>query len=979
MKKTTKLMTVLLATAMIAQTAPLSALGDAAAADEYAADLQTESVDTLEEDEEELPEVEFGDETVPETEEPEDTMPEDVFGDATTEEPEDTMPEDVFEDPETEAPTESATEAPAEPETEAETEFAGDPIYVTAMQWQDYLAGGRYTTLKDGMAVARNYIRVRFLLSTAPTAVEVTVNGSPADVEINRNMIMVTAELINGTHEMTITMHNGSTVTEDAVGFTVIGDEFYPTLNVTPSADLHIGQTKDFLVTGSNIGDISKLAMTISLTKQLRVEDVIIPDGLVGSFIWFRGELKLNLEITDPAAIQGDVLATIRVNAPTTITPGTELSWSVNAASFTLVDEPAFAYSEHLFPSFKPAEMTAVAEEYISIVGSGSPAIGMPYTLMVKNQLDEPIVGASVYVVVNELPELLGTTDENGMLTTDFFTSLGEYELFAVDVSGTTSSARFAVKVYEYVGLEDGTPYAIRFGTPVANGKTITWMSNYLTTMHSAQIRLSFSADMSNAVTLQGVSNLGQYGGSGLIVNRYNSVTLNNLVPGTVYYYQVGDGITWSEVRAFTAKAPDETVNIAVFGDVHDSANMELIANAIRDGEVDYDFGILTGSLVANGAQYADVADKVNAIGKLPAMDMIYVSNDAEKKSTAANALFNTGKEYETFVYGNVFVAVIHVTEDEATLASNLNKMVKDAQDSQTEWQILCLRQSPYSTDPSNAASLVAQHVPVKAEWAGIDLVLSSSDLHYARTDALKNGEITEENGVTYIICGSSDDKTAIADTEGYCVTSDAYNALYVSLEIQSDSMKITAYDVKADGSIEIVDEIIKTHFVCRDGEHVYRYGVSTEYIYCERCGAKTTVSRDFSGVLLIEGLWMYYENGGFSTGWKHNGRDVYYFSPSNYMGVNGSQLIDGYVYLFEDYVLVEGAWFEEDGIYKLMWAGEMLTNTWHTQSGKTYYFFEDGSCATGEVEITFTNENGESVTGTYLFGDDGVLIEQIA
>jgi hypothetical protein len=188
-----------------------------------------------------------------------------------------------------------------------------------------------------------------------------------------------------------------------------------------------------------------------------------------------------------------------------------------------------------------------------------------------------------------------------------------------------------------------------------------------------------------------------------------------------------------------------------------------------------------------------------------------------------------------------------------------------------------------------------------------------------------------------------------------------------------------TAYDVREDGSVQIVDEFVKTRYICRDDEHVYRYGVSDEYIYCDHCGFKTTVGRNFSGILILEDYYMFYEDGGFSTGWKHNGRDVYYFSPYVYMGVDGTQLIDGHVYVFENYVLVEGAWFEEDGVNKLMWAGEVLTNTWHTQRGNTYYFFEDGSCATGTVEITFTDENGDTVTGTYLFGYDGVLIEQIA
>ena len=73
--------------------------------------------------------------------------------------------------------------------------------------------------------------------------------------------------------------------------------------------------------------------------------------------------------------------------------------------------------------------------------------------------------------------------------------------------------------------------------------------------------------------------------------------------------------------------------------------------------------------------------------------------------------------------------------------------------------------------------------------------------------------------------------------------------------------------------------------------------------------------------------------------------------------------------------MLVEGAWIEEDGARKLMWAGELLENTWHTQQGVTYYFLSDGTMAIGEVEISSENDLGETVVETFIFDENGALI----
>jgi glucan-binding YG repeat protein len=124
-----------------------------------------------------------------------------------------------------------------------------------------------------------------------------------------------------------------------------------------------------------------------------------------------------------------------------------------------------------------------------------------------------------------------------------------------------------------------------------------------------------------------------------------------------------------------------------------------------------------------------------------------------------------------------------------------------------------------------------------------------------------------------------------------------------------------------------------------------------------------------------MSNYYMYMIDGNLVTGWEeHNGK-TYYFSPKALAAVNGVQKIGTFYYVFEDYVLVEGAIVEIDGVQKIAWGGRFLTDTWHTQGGKTYYLLSDGACAVGTVEIPTVNENGETVTETYIFGEDGALI----
>jgi hypothetical protein len=209
---------------------------------------------------------------------------------------------------------------------------------------------------------------------------------------------------------------------------------------------------------------------------------------------------------------------------------------------------------------------------------------------------------------------------------------------------------------------------------------------------------------------------------------------------------------------------------------------------------------------------------------------------------------------------------------------------------------------------------------------------------------------------------------------DGFAFTSDSYNALYVSINTTDDQLTITVYDVRPDGSSAVIDQYTKELVHCDEDDHLYRYILVQSILVCDYCGHTRPIS-GYVGLLGIGSYYMFYDNGDFMKGWRSKGDKVYYLNENTGIALDGIQEINGYTYVFKNYELAEGAWIEENGARKLMWAGKLLENTWHTQAGVTYYFLNDGAMATGEVEISSVNDLGETVVETYVFDENGALI----
>ena len=149
-----------------------------------------------------------------------------------------------------------------------------------------------------------------------------------------------------------------------------------------------------------------------------------------------------------------------------------------------------------------------------------------------------------------------------------------------------------------------------------------------------------------------------------------------------------------------------------------------------------------------------------------------------------------------------------------------------------------------------------------------------------------------------------------------------------------------------------------------------------TEYYY--DLGDDGVSKGKISGVFDLDHSKYFAKNGVLQSGWQavsESGGNVknYYFDKTTYKAVNGEQTIDGYHYLFEEYVLKRGDLRKDSEGTKYMWAGSWATQQWKTIDGKKYYFRSNYNAATG---IYAFNIDGKNVY--YVFGDDGVWQEDL-
>ena len=510
------------------------------------------------------------------------------------------------------------------------------------------------------------------------------------------------------------------------------------------------------------------------------------------------------LRFTVDGAVNSGPMATLTVKVPTSAVPGANFTCIVSG----LAGEASFSGTITL-PISAPYTVSA-----------GRMVVGLPktcYFLITHSASGQPAMGVGLY----QGETLLGTSDAEGKV---FVTVNGEEKNLTVtarDSEGGVSSALTA-SVYLPQGKADGTPTHVwRNAADSADSLNVGWLADPTKAAEAAKLRLAESQDaLTEGKVYDGTCRLLTFtdGAAAYVCGA----KAEDLKSGTTYYYQVGDGERWSEIRSFTAGYVNTDVEALIFGDLQESENSTLTGILNGLDLTDYDLTIQTGDLVDNGGNYSYWDKTFTMLDGLTGSRLFAVGNHEQDGSGDPNTTFyNQGdSNYYSAVYGNVFVATLAYN---GFTAESLAKLVRDAQASNATWKILVMHQPVYYTNAVAGMSAAAQQqVYTAAQEAGIDVVLSGHDHSYARTEPLYNGAVDNEKGITYFICGSLGEKSyGITDNEAFHFVKleGNYNAVYLTLSTTSDTLRIQAYDYSS-GNAKLLDSFTKQ----KSGEHSHSY-----------------------------------------------------------------------------------------------------------------------------------------------------------
>ena len=641
------------------------------------------------------------------------------------------------------------------------------------------------------------------------------------------------------------------------------------------------------------------------------------------------------------AAQSSQLIATVKVQIPENLTDSSTFTYEVKSVMCRNTDDSTITASA--------PKVTLPVGAAISV--SCAPVLaGQSAVLKVIDLDGKPVAGAKIFK--NDDNTLLGTTGEDGTLTSDVFSTVGVITVYAQATDGSLSM-RYRVYTYTPMTFEK-TTFLFNATEGTGTTKNVTWLSD--PTVTERQFLRYRVQGQEKWITIPAVEELRTFATNGYNAVKVNSVPLAGLTAGTTYEYQAGSGNNWPEtVESFTVAA-DASQKFFVLGDIQadDMTNITHIFEKLRAGG--YNFGIQTGDAVDKPTEFTklnEVIELLNA-AQLGSADVIHVLGNHEFEGDGnadiAGSVFalpaHSPGSYWSTTYGDVYVAVINYSGIGSDMKAAADWLVQDAQNSDATWKILTVHQPAYYTNATGGSAPMNQYIPAAAEAAGIDVVFSGHDHSFARTNPLKGGEIDAEDGVYYYICGSSGEKSYEITSQDvfpyekvFAKATTAFNAVYLSVEATQAKMTINVYDVLADGSEQLLDSLTLKSLTgsCAEKGHELTDAVcSGGKLICNNCHAAVDpVEWNYNGWARDKatGRKMFFLRGVAQTGWFLVEEDNYCFDE-NGVAYDGEQVVDEVPFVFENGLVVSG----HTGFIK-------KTN------GKTYYY-DNGKMALGMTEI---------------------------
>ena len=624
-------------------------------------------------------------------------------------------------------------------------------------------------------------------------------------------------------------------------------------INITdpqaPAAPVSVTAREGTAVLGQDIhldftpasADVTSLEASVFINKAYKDSfELSVPAGCTIAEEARYDSVTSTVSFKVEGSVSSGPMATLAFTVPSSVVPGTTFSGRLTKGVVTFASA-----QEGLLPTFGgPVVEVPVSAPYT--VSSGTLVAGLEDSFVftiTDSSTGSPAPGVDLYLADGTK---IGTSDSNGQVRYVPGSGVVSLTVYAQDGENNVSGS-YQATVYTAKGKEDGTPTHVwRNASDDADSLNVSWLSNPLYADGKALLQLAEEEEaVEGAEPISGTCQL--TGFSDNAAANACGVTAEGLAPGTTYYYRVGDGTHWSAVRSFTTGYENTGIQALVLGDLQESNNQNLSGILDQVGVEGLDLTIQTGDLVDSGGNYAYWDSTLSMLEKLDTDRFFSLGNHELEGGLPIGTLLyhQENPDYTSAEYGNVYFASIAINGGTAGYEKALEWLVADAQASHASWKILVTHQPAYYTNTVAGMDASTQQAIAQAvQEAGIDVVLSGHDHSYARTEPLYNGEVDQEKGITYFICGSLGEKSySVTDNPEFhfAQATNDYQALYILLSTTADTLRIQAYDYN-NGSPALVDSFTKTK---DNGGHVHDYTWDGQSrLTCEGCGYTMSSSR---------------------------------------------------------------------------------------------------------------------------------------
>lgn len=763
-------------------------------------------------------------------------------------------------------------------ETGSGTVLAGDGSTVLSSGNLTFSAVYSDSELTDKYATGIDQSGIRVLLDGTDYTDQLEINEG--------SLYLKGVNLRNGSHTLSIRLKDfyGNVTTETRT-FRVENQEgMRSAINVLSQPEApEIGEEYSLCVVNNTGEDVTAAEVTVDFSTMgdaakylegAKVEGVDGYELTLDANALSKNQAKITIQ-KKPASLmarlfglqsvaEGDYvseLGYLTIKIPADAAQDSKLKYTVTQGTYTIADGTEHGTTYTFSGTEQEVALTAGYQLSCEQV-----VAGMATALTVTDAEGKPVSRAKIYQVnkdSNEATEL-GKTNMKGKLTRTFDTA-GEYTFYA-EKGNSGRSWNQRVIVCERTAENEGKPFGIMTnGVSKPNAKSITWLTQIDDSVAKAFVKYSTAEDLTNFDTVEGNSTIQTFvqsnHGDAL---RSNKVSLAGLTPGATYYYQVGDGNTWSDTQSFKMPAAGaESTNFFILGDIQssDTSNLARSLRTLKDSETSYDFAIQTGDAIDNVTNYiGNWRPFLTAVNSdtLGGVDMIHVMGNHEYYGDVdgeiSNAIYDlpvcTQNSWYKMEYGKVcVVAINNGTKLAETLADIAENLTTDC-----IWKVLVAHEPIYGTESVSATPEIISSI----EKAGFDFVFGGDDHAYARTYPMIGGKAQDVNsrgGVVYYVCGDLSGKSnEFHDRDEYveAIPHNDYTGMYLTVKATEETFTVKA--VKYDGTE--LDSYTETRTDCELGKHKVdassKYDMSKGTITCVTCGTalEPTGAYAFSGLL---------------------------------------------------------------------------------------------------------------------------------